>query len=256
MSSPYSWLEKSLNTIHKASWYRSVQTITSYDGPTITLQGRSLLNFASNDYLGLVGNERLKTAAIKAIQQYGTGSTGSRLLSGHRDLHQDLETSLATLKGTQAALVFSAGYLACLGTISALVVGSKDLILGDQYNHSSLKKGAQLSGANIIDYPHNDWLSLKNFLKLHRSKYRRCLMVSDTIFSMDGDICPLPELINLAEEFDCMLLIDEAHATGVLGQTGAGGLEHWGYQGKEVIQVGTLSKALASLGVMWRVLLF
>ncbi len=247
MSSPYQWLEKSLETIHQASWYRSVQIVETDGGPLVTLQGRSLINFASNDYLGLAGDERLKAAAIAAIRECGTGSTGSRLISGHRKLHQDLEMAIANLKGTQDALVFSSGYLANLGSISALV-GSKDLILGDKYNHSSLKNGARLSGATVLDYLHNDWPSLKTSLELKRSLYRRCLILSESVFSMDGDICPLPELVDLAEEFDCMLLIDEAHATGVIGKTGAGSLEHWGYRGRDIIQVGTLSKALGSLG--------
>ncbi len=244
---PYAWLEKSLATIHRANWYRSVKAIAGRPGAIVELEGKPVINFASNDYLGLAGNERLIQAAVAAVQSYGTGSTGSRLLSGHRALHQELEIAIAFLKQTEDALVFSSGYLANLGTVAALV-GERDLILGDQYNHSSLKKGAILSGAAVIDYAHNDIQDLRTKLLAQRSLYRRCLITTDSVFSMDGDLCCLPELIAIAEQFECMLLVDEAHATGVLGKTGAGCVEHFNCTGKELIQIGTLSKALGSLG--------
>ncbi|MBD2694403.1 8-amino-7-oxononanoate synthase [Anabaena catenula] len=244
---PYAWIEESLATIHQANWYRSVQTIHSRPGATVLLSGQEVINFASNDYLGLAGDERLQTAAIAAIQEFGTGSTGSRLLSGHRELHRDLEQGIASTKQTEEAVVFSSGYLANIGTITALV-GKRDLILSDQYNHSSLKSGAVLSGATIVEYPHNSTALLVKTLQEQRHNYRRCLLITDSVFSMDGDLCPLPELLDLAEEFNCMLLLDEAHATGVMGKTGAGCVEHFGCTGRELIQIGTLSKALGSLG--------
>ena len=247
MNDPYSWLEKSMQTIHQADWYRRVQEIRGKPGAVVELEGKPVINFASNDYLGLAGDQRLIEAAVKATQELGTGSTGSRLLSGHRHLHWQLEEAIAELKQTEAALVFSSGYLANLGTITALV-GKKDLILGDQYNHSSLKKGSSLSGAKVIDYTHNNTKDLHEKLSQHRSQYRRCLIVTDSVFSMDGDLCPLPELLDLAETFACMVLVDEAHGTGVLGETGAGCVEHFHCTGKTLIQIGTLSKALASLG--------
>ena len=247
IASPYSWLNKSLETIHRANWYRSVKAIAGKPGAVVELSGKPVVNFASNDYLGLAGDERLIDAAVDATKAYGTGSTGSRLLSGHKELHRDLEKAIASLKQTEAALVFSSGYLANLGTVSALV-GQRDLILGDLYNHSSLKKGAILSGATTIDYGHNDVADLRQKLERHRCLYRRCLIATDSVFSMDGDLCPLPELIAIAQEFDCMLLVDEAHATGVMGKTGAGCVEYFNCTGKELIQVGTLSKALGSLG--------
>ena len=171
----------------------------------MTIDGQVLLNFGSNDYLGLAGDERLIRAAMAATQQFGTGATGSRLTSGHKQLHADLESQIATFKGTEAALVFSSGYLANLGTIAALV-GSKDLILSDRFNHSSLKNGSILSGARTIEYAHVDVTSLRLQLDTHRASYRRCLIVTDTVFSMDGDICPLPEILDLAIEYDAMLL--------------------------------------------------
>ncbi|MBD2665760.1 8-amino-7-oxononanoate synthase [Richelia sinica FACHB-800] len=246
-TNPYAWIEQSLATIHRADWYRSVQTIQSRPGAKVILEGKEVINFASNDYLGLAGDERLQNDAIAAIQEFGTGSTGSRLLSGHRELHRELERAIASTKQTEDAVVFSSGYLANLGTITSLV-GKKDLILSDIYNHSSLKNGAILSGATIIEYPHCDIATLTAKLHQNRHNYRRCLIITDSVFSMDGDLCPLPELLDIAEEFSCMLLIDEAHATGVIGKTGAGCVEYFGCTGREIIQIGTLSKALGSLG--------
>lgn len=245
--SAYAWIEESLETIKKANWYRSTQTIHGSPGAVVVLEGKEVINFASNDYLGLAGDERLITAAVNAIKEFGTGSTGSRLLTGQRSLHQELERAIASLKQTQDAIVFSSGYLANIGAITALV-GKRDLVLSDQYNHSSLKNGAILSGASITEYPHCNTEVLKKQLIEQRKNYRRCLIITDSVFSMDGDLCPLPELLDLAEEFNCMLLVDEAHGTGVLGKNGAGCVEHFGCTGKELIQMGTLSKALGSLG--------
>jgi len=244
---PYDWIEQSLATIHRADWYRSVKTIQGLPGATVQLEGTEVINFASNDYLGLAGDDRLIQAAISATKQFGTGSTGSRLLSGHRELHRQLECAIASLKQTESALVFSSGYLANLGAIAA-IVGKRDLIFSDQYNHSSLKNGAILSGATVIDYPHCDVETLKSQLEKQRDRYRRCLILTDSVFSMDGDLCPLTVLLDLAQQFSCMLLVDEAHATGVLGSSGAGCVEHFGAYGRQLIQVGTLSKALGSLG--------
>ena len=247
VTNPYQWLATSLDTIRQANWYRSPQTIDSIPGTIITLEGHSLINFASNDYLGLAGDRRLIEAAITATEKYGTGSTGSRLLSGDRPLHQELERAIVNLKQTEAAIVFSSGYLANLGTIAALV-GQRDLILYDKYNHSSLKNGAKLSGARLLEYHHCNLEDLRVKLLEFRQDYRRCLILSDSVFSMDGDLCPLPELLALSEEFNCMLLIDDAHATGILGENGAGSAEYFGCTRQEFVQMGTLSKALASLG--------
>lgn len=247
LTDPYAWLDESLATIEKADWYRSVQTIESQPGAVVQLDGREVINFASNDYLGLTGDPRLIEAAVAATKEYGAGSTGSRLLTGHRQLHQQLEKAIASLKQTEDALVFSSGYLANLGTIAALV-GKRDLILADQYNHSSLKNGAILSGAAVQNYAHCNLKDLQSQLSQDRSKYRRCLIVTDSVFSMDGDLCPLPELLAIAQEFNCMVLVDEAHATGVLGDKGAGCVEYFDCTGETLIQIGTLSKALGSLG--------
>ncbi|PSB02968.1 8-amino-7-oxononanoate synthase [Merismopedia glauca] len=243
----YLWIEKSLTTIHQANWYRSVRTLESLPGAEVVLEGKPVINFASNDYLGLAGDYRLIEAAIAAIQTFGTGSTGSRLMTGHRELHRQLELEIAALKQTEDALVFSSGYLANLGAIASLV-GARDLILADEYNHSSLKNGGILSQATQIDYQHCNLADLSQNLAQYRSHYRRCLIVSDTVFSMDGDLCPLPEILELAEAHNCMVLVDEAHATGVFGDNGAGCVEYFGLTSFPLIQIGTLSKSLGSLG--------
>ena len=247
MANPYCWIERSLATLHKAHRYRAVRPVESQPGPEIWLGGHRLVNFASNDYLGLTGDPQLAEAAIAAIRQYGTGSTGSRLLSGHRPIHSELEQAIAAWKQTEDALVFTSGYQANLGTVSALV-GPKDLILSDQYNHASLKNGAALSGATVVDYAHCDLNDLQTQLEIHRDRLRRAIIITDSVFSMDGDLCPLPGILDLAERFDCMVMVDEAHGTGVLGQTGAGCVEALGCTGRPLIQMGTLSKALGSLG--------
>lgn len=244
---PYAWIEKALDTVRRADWYRSPQSIESSPGPVVKLAGHSLINFASNDYLGLAGDDRLIQAAMAATKEFGTGATGSRLVSGHRNLHRQLEQAIANLKQTEDALVFSSGYLANLGAIAS-VVGKRDLILSDKYNHSSLKNGAALSGATALEYSHCNLEDLTAKLEKNRARYRKCLIITDSVFSMDGDLCPLPQLLAVAETFQSMVLVDEAHATGVFGASGAGCAEHFGCTGTPLIQVGTLSKALGSLG--------
>lgn len=246
-ASAYDWIDRALTTIHRANWHRTLQPLDGKAGPEMQWQGQRIVNFASNDYLGLAGDPRLAESAIAAIHTYGTGSTGSRLLSGHRALHRQLEHAIADLKGTDDAIVFSSGYLANIGTISALV-GQRDLIVSDQYNHSSLVNGAKLSGATVCTYDHVSVDHLRQQLVEQRSRHRRGLIITDSVFSMDGDLCPLPDIMALADEFDCMVLVDEAHGTGVLGTTGAGAVEHLNCRGRPLVQVGTLSKALGSLG--------
>ncbi|MFM2431776.1 MAG: hypothetical protein RLZZ511_2989 [Cyanobacteriota bacterium] len=247
MTSPYDWIKRSLHTIHQAGWYRSPRTVTGMTGTAIKVNGKSLLNFASNDYLGLASDSRLISAAIAATQQYGTGATGARLITGNRDLHQQLEQAIADLKQTEDAIVFSSGYAANLGTIAALV-GKRDLILSDQLNHSSIRSGTLVSGAKVVDYQHCNLDDLRTQLGQHRSHYQHCLIVTDSVFSMNGDLAPLPGILDLADQFEAMVLIDEAHGTGVLGDNGAGGVAHWGCTGRPIVQMGTLSKAIGSMG--------
>ncbi|MFG6096737.1 8-amino-7-oxononanoate synthase [Leptothoe sp. ISB3NOV94-8A] len=246
-TNPYGWITKSLQTLQRANWYRQVQTVDGKGGATISVNGHTCLNFASNDYLGLAGDPRLAKAAANAIATYGTGSTGSRLLSGQRPIHRELEQAIAELKGTDDAIVFSSGYLANLGTLATLV-DHRDLIVADQYNHSSLQMGARLSGATIAIYDHNNLEQLQHHLTQMRPQYRRCIIVTDSVFSMDGDLCLLSEILAIADQWDTMVMVDEAHGTGVLGKTGGGAVELLGCRHRPMVQVGTLSKALGSLG--------
>lgn len=248
MADPFAWLEPALHTLQRAHWYRQ-PTPSGAPGAIVTVgePPRPLINFCSNDYLGLANHPKVKAAAINAIQHWGTGATGSRLLSGQRPLHQQLEEAIARWKGTEAALVFSSGTAANLGTIAALV-DQRDLVLGDAYNHACLKKGARLSHATFYEYPHNNVATLAQLLETHRSHYRRCLILTDGVFSMDGDIAPLGEILAIAEAHTAMVLVDDAHGTGVLGANGAGTLAALGQSSPTVIQMGTLSKALGSLG--------
>jgi 8-amino-7-oxononanoate synthase len=235
MTNSYDWIDDAISTIKKANWYRSPQ-----------IADPAMLMFASNNYLGLAQDQRLIDAAIAATQKYGTGATGSRLISGHLEIHDQLEQAIADLKGTESSLVFSSGYLANLGAISALV-GARDLILADAYNHSCLKQGGIFSGAKIIEYIHASHEDLLQKLQKNRANYRRCLITTDTVFSMDGDLCPLNEIVDLAQQYDCMILVDEAHGTGVFGDRGGGVASTLGIS-YPLVQVGTLSKALGSLG--------
>jgi 8-amino-7-oxononanoate synthase len=242
----YGWIYSALTTIHRAGWFRQVRT-TDGPGTVIEVEGQRLINFASNDYLGFASDIRLKQAAIQAIEQYGTGATGSRLVTGDRPLHRELERSIATFKGTEDALVFSSGYAANLGAIGSLV-GKRDLVLGDRYNHASLKAGARLSGAHSLEYDHCSLENLKDILAIERSRFQRCLILTDTVFSMDGDLCPLVEILDLAEQFEAMVLVDEAHGTGVFGTGGGGCVEHLGCRGRTLVQMGSLSKAIGAMG--------
>jgi len=216
-------------------------------GPEITLEGQRVLNFASNNYLGLATDPRVQAAAIAAIQTYGAGATGSRLLSGHLAIHRDLELALAQWKGCEDGLVFSSGFAANLGAMVALV-GPRDGIFGDAYNHASLKSGAALSQATLLEYRHGDMEHLADLLREHRGRFRRILIATDSVFSMDGDIAPLGAICDLADQWEAMVLVDEAHGTGVLGATGAGAVEALGLTRRALVQVGTLSKALGALG--------
>ncbi|APB32714.1 8-amino-7-oxononanoate synthase [Gloeomargarita lithophora Alchichica-D10] len=243
----YHWLTEALDTIERAHWKRGMKQVTSRSGAVVEIGAQNVLNFASNDYLGLASDDRLVQAATRAMQDYGVGATGSRLLSGHRALHRKLEIGLARWKRTEEALVFSSGYGACLGTVVALV-GDRDVIFQDQYNHSCLQQGAKLSQAKLYSYKHNNIQHLQELLQQHRSQHRRCLIATETLFSMDGDCCPLPEVLDLAQQYNSMVLVDEAHANGVFGQNGAGWVQATDCQGRPLIQAGNLSKALGSMG--------
>jgi len=240
------FVREALHALVEAGLKRKLRDLEGAPGTRVRLAGREMLLLCSNNYLGLATDERLKRAAQNATEIYGCGATGSRLISGNTEPHRALERAIASYKGTEAALVFASGYHANLGAITALVEAG-DAIFSDALNHASLIDGARLSRAEILIYAHRDVEDLENKLR-SRSSARRKLILTETIFSMDGDLAPLREIAYLAKKFGALLLVDEAHATGLLGSTGAGLVEALGLQPAVNIQMGTFSKALGSLG--------
>jgi 8-amino-7-oxononanoate synthase len=240
------FVRDTLNAIRRAGLGRRLRDLEGAPGPRIRLNGRDVLLLCSNNYLGLATDQRLKKAACQAIETYGCGATGSRLISGNCEPYQELEREVAEFKGTEAALVFSSGYHANLGAITALVEAG-DAIFSDQRNHASLIDGARLSKAEILIYRHADAEDLESRLR-SRASARRRLIITEAVFSMDGDLAPLSEIAFLSRKYGATLLVDEAHATGVFGPTGAGLVEHLGLVSQVDIQMGTFSKALGSLG--------
>lgn len=210
-------------------------------------EGQTFVNFGSNDYLGLAADPRVIAAAVRTAEDLGWGAGASPLVTGWSDAHQALATSLAHFEQTEAVALFSSGFAANLGTITALV-GPGDAVYADRLNHACLIDGARLAGARLRVYPHNDMNRLESILQRDRGRFRRALITTDGVFSMDGDLAPLAELADLAERFDAMLLVDEAHGTGVFGPNGRGSAAACGVAERVPIRVGTLSKALGSLG--------
>ncbi|HEV2843146.1 MAG TPA: 8-amino-7-oxononanoate synthase [Chthoniobacterales bacterium] len=238
-----------LQALRAQSLLRKLREIGTAQGPEVQIVGRQLINFSSNDYLGLANDARLRKAAIDAIEEFGVGAGASRLISGTQSPHVRLETALAKWKGTQAALCFSSGYAAAIGTIPALV-GKHDVVLLDKLAHASLIDGARLSGAILRVFPHNHLGKLESHLEWARREHpdRRVLVVTESVFSMGGDRAPLRQLIDLKNRFGAMLFLDEAHAVGVLGPNGRGLAAEEGLVGEIEVQMGTLSKALGVSG--------
>ncbi len=242
---PFDILSERLESIRAAGLYRTLKAVDRTT-PEVVVNGKPALLFCSNNYLGLAEHPRLAQAASEAALCYGTSSAASRLVSGNLSLHEQLEEKLMQWKGTEAALLFNSGYAANTGIIAALA-GRGDLIFSDRLNHASIVDGALLSGAKLLRYPHNDLQALERLLHQHRSNGLR-LIVTDSVFSMDGDMAPLAELSELAERHQTLLLVDDAHAGGVLGEQGRGSLELCKAAGQVTIQMGTFGKALGSYG--------
>ncbi|HSQ78645.1 MAG TPA: 8-amino-7-oxononanoate synthase [Nitrospirota bacterium] len=238
--------KQELLQLEKQHLLRRLTIVESCSGPYITLNGKRLLLLCSNDYLGLAGHPALREAASAAMEWYGFGSGASRLVSGTSVLHQELEQKISRFKGTEAALAFNSGYAANTGIIPA-IAGEGDVILSDSLNHASIIDGCRLSKAEVKVYRHRDVAHVEDLLKKSFSAHRM-LIVTDGVFSMDGDIAPLPELASLAEQYGSLLMVDDAHATGVLGNTGRGTTEHFGLADRVPVQIGTLGKALGSFG--------
>ena len=247
MSKQLSWLQEEIQTLKDGGLYNEIRTISSPQGPWLVIDGKDVLNFCSNNYLGLANHPRLVEAAKKAIEQYGVGPGAVRTISGTNDLHIELEKRLAEFKGCEAALTFQSGFTANLATIPALV-GKDDVIFSDRLNHASIIDGCRLSGAKIVAYEHNDPSALEDAIKEHASNFHRSLIVTDGVFSMDGDIAPLPALAEVARKYDILLMVDDAHGEGVLGKGGRGIVDHFGLHGEVDIEVGTMSKAFGVVG--------
>jgi len=246
MPGPLAWIDAELDALRQAELLRGLRTRGTAQGPKIELDGRKLVNFGSNDYLGLAHDPRLATAARLAIETDGVGAGASPLVTGRGTWHARLEAALAEFEDCEAALLFPSGFAANAGTIPALI-GQNDAIFADAKNHASLIDGCRLSRATVDVYRHADCDHLAQLLA-GTSAARRRLIVTDGLFSMDGDLAPLPKIAQLAEQYNAMLLVDEAHATGVLGNHGRGTAEHLGVEQVVHIKVGTLSKALGSAG--------
>jgi len=247
MPIPMDWLEEDIQSLKDLGLYNKIRTISSPQGARLIIDGKSVLNFCSNNYLGLANHPRLTQAAEEALKRYGLGPAAVRTIAGTTDLHVELEKRLARFKGAEDVVTFQSGFTANLGTISA-VVGKEDVIFSDRLNHASIIDGCRLSGARIVPYEHNDPAALETAIKENAGTYRRALLVTDGVFSMDGDIAPLPALCKVAKKHSLMLMVDDAHGEGVLGRGGRGIVDHFGLHGKVDIEVGTLSKAFGVVG--------
>jgi 8-amino-7-oxononanoate synthase len=243
---PLAWIDVELASLELQQLRRRLRTRDDAQTTRAVINGRTLVNFGSNDYLGLAADPRLSQAARDATVGEGWGSGASPLVTGYSTSHAQLAQKLADFENVEAALVFASGFAANAGTIAA-IVGPGDVVYCDRKNHASLFDGCRLSRADVRVYPHADSASLASLLA-DSQKYRRRLIVTDGLFSMDGDLAPLPQLANLAERHDAMLLVDEAHATGVFGEHGRGTCEYFGVESRVPIRIGTLSKALGGIG--------
>jgi len=243
---PLDWIDEELRRLQLGDLLRDVPQPLRTQGARVEQDGQKLINFASNDYLGLAADVRLTQAAVAACQQHGVGRGASPLVCGRSEIHVQLEARLAQFLQTEAAILFPTSFAANAGAIPALV-DREDAIYGDAKNHASIIDGCRLSRAEKHIYPHTDADALEDLLRRSKS-YRRRLIVTDTLFSMDGDLAPLPRLAQLAEKYDAMLMLDETHAIGVFGSQGRGVAEHFGVEQRADLRVGTFGKALGAAG--------
>jgi glycine C-acetyltransferase len=242
-----SFLQEQLNTLKNEHLYKPLVTVTSEPGARVMVDGREMINLSSNNYLGLASDSRLKEAAIQAVEQYGAGSGAVRPIIGNLAIHDEMERVLAAFKGTQDALVFQSGFTANAGTIPTVFGDAEDAIITDSLNHASIIDGVRLSKATRKIYQHCDMESLEVALKETQSAKKR-LIITDGVFSMDGDIAPLDEICDLAEKYNAAVMVDDAHGSGVMGKNGRGTAYHFGVTERVDIQLGTLSKAVGVMG--------
>jgi glycine C-acetyltransferase len=247
MSNKLEWIQKELQNLHDSGLYNQIRTLESPQGAWLIVDGVRSLNFCSNNYLGLANDPRIVAAAKRAMEEYGLGPAAVRTIAGTMGLHVQLDKRLAEFKGVEAAITFQSGFNANLGTIPALV-GKEDVIFSDELNHASIIDGCRLSRAKIVRYAHCDPADLKRALEEQRSDYQRALVVTDGVFSMDGDVAPLDEVYQVSKEYDTILMVDDAHGEGVLGRGGRGIVDHFELHGKVDVEVGTLSKAFGVVG--------
>jgi glycine C-acetyltransferase len=243
---PLSYLTTELNTLKEQGLYRKLRILEDEQKPKTTFDHRVVVNLSSNNYLGLTTHPRLRERALEATRKYGVGTGSVRTIAGTMDIHMELERRLAEFKKTEAVVVFQSGFAANAGTVSA-VLGKDDVVVSDELNHASIIDGCRLSRAAIKVFPHKDMDAARTILQSLPSG-QRTLLITDGVFSMDGDLGPLPALCDLAEEFGCIMMVDDAHASGVFGKNGRGTIDHFDVHGRVDIQVGTLSKAIGVLG--------
>ncbi|HEY6074067.1 MAG TPA: glycine C-acetyltransferase [Anaerolineales bacterium] len=241
------WIQQELDALKQAGLYNRIRTIGSPQGAWLVVDGKQVLNFCSNNYLGLANHPRVVEAACEVTKKYGVGPAAVRSIAGTMDLHVELEKRLAAFKGVESAITFQSGFTANLATIPA-IIGKEDVIFSDRLNHASIIDGCRLSGAKIIAYEHCDPKSLEEQIQANLSQYRRALVVTDGVFSMDGDVAPLDKIYEVTSKYDLLLMVDDAHGEGVLGKGGRGIVDHFGLHGKVDIEVGTLSKAFGVVG--------
>ena len=252
---PLAFLEDEVAALRERHLYRALRVMSSAQGPIVSVDEKRVVSLSSNDYLGLTHHPRLREAALAAVRDFGVGSGAVRTIAGTMSMHEALELELAEFKGTPAVLTFQSGFTANTGVIPT-ITGETDLIISDALNHASIIDGMRLSKAPRKVYPHADVEALRALLEAARrdgrpetgEPYRLILVVTDGVFSMDGDIAPLPGIVDAAEAYDAAVFVDDAHASGVLGRDGRGSVDHFGLHGRVAIQVGTLSKAVGSLG--------
>ncbi len=247
MSTKFDWIQEELDGLKEAGLYTNIRTLSSPQGAWLIVDGKKVLNFCSNNYLGLANHPKIVAAAKDAVEKYGVGPGAVRTIAGTMSLHVELEKRLAAFKGVEAAITFQSGFNANTATIPALV-GKQDVIFSDRLNHASIIDGCRLSGAKIIAYEHCNPAALEDAIKENLADYRRALIVTDGVFSMDGDVAPLDKLYEVASRYDILLMVDDAHGEGVLGRGGRGIVDHFGLHGKVDIEVGTMSKAFGVVG--------
>ncbi len=244
---PLQYVSETLQDLRSRGVAPKLRVLEGEQKPVCVFDGREVINLASNNYLGLTSHKALRKAAIEAVRKLGVGAGAVRTIAGTMKLHMDLEEQIAKFKHTEACVVFQSGFTANAGTVSA-VLGKDDMIVSDELNHASIIDGARLSKATIKVFKHKDVADCERILQENAAFRGKKLIISDGIFSMDGDIAPLPALCDLAEKYGCIMMVDDAHSSGVLGRSGRGTVDHFDCHGRVHIQVGTLSKAIGSMG--------